>query len=152
MQKFRTGEGKLEPAQIREVEEILARGDGPIQPAEISGQTELSDRKVAAVLHRLEDVGAVEVLPGGQVQLSANADLPEAANAAAQEQKRHQKIRREKLQQMQEYADSTLCRRQMLLMYFGDLFEGPCHRCDNCEEKTGVPGYDSAAGTRREVA
>ncbi len=152
VQKFRTGEGKLDPAQVREVAEIISKEDGPVEPAEISEQTELSDRKVATVLHRLEDVGAVEVLPTGEVQLSEEANLPQAAEAAAEEQKRHQEIRREKLRQMQEYADSSLCRRQMLLMYFGDEFEGPCKNCDNCEEKTGISSAGSGAGTRREVA
>ncbi len=151
-QKFRTGEGKIEPAHVEQVAEVISKEDGPVQPDAIAGQTDLSERKVATVLHRLEDVGALEVLPTGEVQLTEEMPLPEAAQAASEEQKRHQEIRRDKLRQMQEYADASQCRREIILRYFGDEFEAPCNNCDNCEAAGGVAGADYSAGTRREVA
>ena len=63
MQKFRTGEGKLDAAKVEKIAEIIAHEDGPVKREEIADQTDLSDRKLATVIHRLEDVGAVEVLP-----------------------------------------------------------------------------------------
>ena len=53
---------------------------------------------------------------------------------------------------MQEYADTSACRRELLLRYFGDEFTGPCNNCDNCEAATPGIKVDRSVGTRREVA
>lgn len=145
-QKFRTGQGKLEPEQVRKVVQVIAEEGGPVPADQVVEAVELSDRRVATALHRLADVGAVEMLPGGEVQLTSDTDLSEAAKSAAEEQLNHQEQRREKLRQMQEYADSSDCRRAILMRYFGDEFEGPCNNCDNCAAAGG------GEGTRREVA
>jgi ATP-dependent DNA helicase RecQ len=34
---------------------------------------------------------------------------------------------------MRSYAETTTCRRAFVLSYFGEPFEPPCGRCDNCE-------------------
>jgi ATP-dependent DNA helicase RecQ len=155
-QKFRTGQGKLETAAVEKVIEAIAKEDGPVPPAEVAKEVELSDRKVATALHRLADVGAVELLPTGEVALAPDADVNEAARLAADEQRNHQETRREKLRQMQGYADATTCRREILLRYFGDDYRGPCNSCDNCEaaRPKDVVGaaVERGAGTRREVA
>lgn len=152
VQKFRAGEGKLEPEQIERVADLISDQEGPVEPEEIADKTDLSERKLAAAIHRLEEVGALEVLPTGEVQLAEEADVPEAAQSAAEEQDRRKEIRKERLRRMQEYADTSACRREHLLRYFGDAFTGPCNNCDNCA--AGTPGIkvDPTVGTRREVA
>ena len=146
-QKFRTGQGKLDAGQIRSVVEAVAKEDGPVPQEQVAGSVELSGRKVTSALHRLEDAGAVEVLPTGEVRLTQNIDLDEAVQSAAEGQQKHQELRRRKLLQMQEYADASTCRREILLRYFGDEFHGPCGNCDNCKGSA-----SAGAGTRREVA
>ena len=143
-QKFRTGQGRLQEEQIRRVAEVVARGEGPADVKEVVEAVDLSGRKVASALHRLEDVGAIETLPTGEVQLAAEVDMDEAARNAAEGHHGHKENRREKLEQMQNYAEAATCRREILLRYFGDEYQGPCDNCDNCE--------NSGAGTRREVA
>jgi len=152
VQKFHAGAGKPDQAQIEKVAEFISQENAPVAPAQILEETELSGRKLATVLHQLEDVGALDVLPGGEVQLSEDANIAEAAAAAASQQEHHQEMRREKLRQMQAYAESSTCRRAILLEYFGDTCEQPCNNCDNCEGGTGTPNPDPSAGTRREVA
>jgi ATP-dependent DNA helicase RecQ len=34
---------------------------------------------------------------------------------------------------MRRYAETSSCRRELLLNYFGDPYEGPCATCDRCE-------------------
>ena len=110
-----------------------------------------SERKLATAIHRLEDVDAIEVLPRGEVKLAEDADISEAAQAAAEEQEHRRDIKQARLRQMQEYADTSACRREHLLRYFGDNFTGPCNNCDNCEAAMPDIRVDSSVGTRREV-
>ncbi|MGF1568268.1 MAG: DNA helicase RecQ [Nodosilinea sp.] len=43
-----------------------------------------------------------------------------------------QRIARQQLRQMVDYAESTVCRRRIQLSYFGEVLDDLCHRCDNC--------------------
>jgi ATP-dependent DNA helicase RecQ len=43
-----------------------------------------------------------------------------------------QRIARQQLRQMVDYAETTVCRRRVQLSYFGETLEGLCHQCDNC--------------------
>lgn len=149
---FKAAEGKLDPVEAERVANVIAEQEGPVEPEEISEQVKLSERKLVTALHRLEDVGALDVLPTGQVQVCEDADLSEAARAAAEEQERRREIKKQRLRQMQEYADTSACRREHLLRYFGDDFTGPCNNCDNCEAAGQGIHVDPAVGTRREVA
>lgn len=43
-----------------------------------------------------------------------------------------QNIARQQLRQVIDYAESTVCRRQIQLSYFGETLGETCDRCDNC--------------------
>jgi ATP-dependent DNA helicase RecQ len=151
-QGYRATETKLEPEQVEQVAHAIAEQEGPVEPEGIAEQANLSEKKLVSAIHRLEDVGAVEVLPTGEVQLAAEADVREAARAAAEEQERRREMRKQRLEQMRQYADTVGCRREHLLRYFGDEFNGPCTNCDNCEAAAPAINVDPSVGTRREVA
>ncbi|AIF47167.1 DNA helicase RecQ [Dyella japonica] len=54
-----------------------------------------------------------------------------AQSESADERKR---VERQKLESLLAYAETTQCRRELLLAAFGESFHGPCERCDNCVE------------------
>ncbi|HEX3684022.1 MAG TPA: ATP-dependent DNA helicase RecQ [Bryobacteraceae bacterium] len=151
-QGYRATETKLEPEQVEQVAEAIAEQEGPVEPEDVAEQANLPESKLVSALHRLEEVGALEVLPTGEVQLSERADLAEAAREAAEEQERRRAMRKQRLDEMREYADTSACRREHLLRYFGDEFIGPCRNCDNCEAAAPEITVDPSVGTRREVA
>jgi len=49
------------------------------------------------------------------------------------EDPKEQEIAYDKLQQMLQYCDTQLCRRKVILEYFGETFkDSKCNNCDNC--------------------
>jgi ATP-dependent DNA helicase RecQ len=45
-----------------------------------------------------------------------------------------QRVARQQLRQVLNYAESAECRRAVQLRHFGEVFAGPCDACDNCLE------------------
>jgi ATP-dependent DNA helicase RecQ len=140
LRKFQAGSGKLEPRQIEKIARLLQDERGPGAAADIATHADVSARKVAAVLNRLEDAGVLEVTPEGGAQLRNGVDAADAAKAAAEEDERLKEGQRNRIELMQRYADLSTCRREFLLRYFGEDFTGPCGNCDN----------DAAGATRME--
>jgi ATP-dependent DNA helicase RecQ len=150
-QAFHTGSGKVDEEELSQVTQALTKRRGKANPHELAEETGLSSRRLQAILHKLQDAGAVEILTEGDVKLVRKADLEEAAETVAENQEERQKANRERLDKMREYADTADCRRELLLRYFGEDFEGPCGNCDNCEASDPETAIDPSLGTRREV-
>lgn len=47
-----------------------------------------------------------------------------------------ERIDESRLEMMRGYADTTGCRRQYLLRYFGESLDEPCGNCDTCDAGT----------------
>jgi len=60
------------------------------------------------------------------------------------------RVERRKLDAIVGYCETTLCRREALLRYFGENFVGPCGRCDNCVEP--VPTVDETENVRKALS
>ena len=132
-QKYKTGSGTADVSELQQVAALLAEERSAVAPEELAEKTDLSSRKLLNTLHKLEEVGAAEQLPTGDVRLSTGMAVEEIAEAAAQAQEQQKELRRERLEQMKGYAEHRGCRREFLLRYFGDDYNGPCGNCDNCE-------------------
>lgn len=46
----------------------------------------------------------------------------------------HKRLERRKLDALLGFCETTFCRRQVLLNYFGEKYSAPCNNCDNCLE------------------
>lgn len=53
-------------------------------------------------------------------------------NSEADEQRK--RLERRKLDALLGFCETTVCRRQVLLNYFGEKYQAPCNHCDNCLE------------------
>jgi ATP-dependent DNA helicase RecQ len=52
-----------------------------------------------------------------------------------------QRIARQQLRQVIDYAEGTVCRRTIQLSYFGEQFPGNCDNCDNCRNPKPVEDW-----------
>ncbi len=52
-----------------------------------------------------------------------------------------QRIARQQLRHVIDYAESSLCRRTIQLSYFGETFAGNCDNCDNCRHPKPVEDW-----------
>lgn len=88
-------------------------------------------------LNLLEQAGAVVLDEEGTASPAPDAPPPGDAAAAARElAEHHQRVDESRVEMMRGYADTTGCRRQYLLGYFGEQLEQPCGNCDNCSAGT----------------
>jgi ATP-dependent DNA helicase RecQ len=149
-QRFKMGEGRLDPETLEGVARRIADAEQPVAIDSVASEAGLSQRKLTAAVHRLADAGAIETLPNGRVAAVAPADLRAAALRAAEQQDevRERKLRR--LDEMRDYAESAVCRRERLLARMGEEFHGPCGFCDKCEGSA-ARATAGAGGVRREV-
>lgn len=137
---FFAGSGRVNEEQVLNVlTTVEDRGDA-ISPQAIEENTELSSTKVASALTRLEDAGALEVLPTGEVcgvetEVSAHEI---AAEIVVEDEHRHI-TERSRLDMMRGYAELSNCRREYILNYFGESYGAPCGNCDNCQRGSFEP-------------
>jgi ATP-dependent DNA helicase RecQ len=70
-----------------------------------------------------------------------------AQSASADARKR---VERQKLEALLAYAETTRCRRELLLGAFGEDYRGPCGRCDNCLDPPGT--WDATVPARKALS
>jgi ATP-dependent DNA helicase RecQ len=138
-------------------EEELQQVAGLIQAAAAAGIDDGVDVKdlreetgrgatpLARDLNLLEQVEAVVLDEDGAAHPADDAPPPgEAAAAARQLAEHHERVDQSRVEMMRGYAETTECRRQFLLGYFGEQLDEPCGNCDNCSAGTAQehPGAD----------
>ena len=130
-------------------EEELQQVAGLVQAAAAAGIDEGVDVKdlreetgraatpLARDLNLLEQVAAVVLDEDGAAHPADNAPPPGEAAAAARElAEHHERVDQSRVEMMRGYAETTECRRQFLLGYFGEQLDEPCGNCDNCSAGT----------------
>jgi ATP-dependent DNA helicase RecQ len=100
---------------------------------------------LARDLNLLEQVSAVVLDDDGAAHPTEDAPAPGDAAAAARElAEHHERVDQSRVEMMRGYAETTDCRRQFLLGYFGEQLDEPCGNCDNCSAGTSTDRSDEA--------
>jgi ATP-dependent DNA helicase RecQ len=145
LQKFLTAR-RPKPEALRAV---LGAFDGaePLTAADLRTRSGLGAARATAALNLLEQAGAVLTGTDGRVR---RGDVPAGAavERAVEIAERHREAVRSRIEMMRGYAETTDCRRRLLLGYFGEQLVDPCGYCDTCEAGTARvadPEADAAA-------
>ena len=136
-------------------EEELQQVAGLVQAAAAAGiedgvdvkdlreETGRASTPLARDLNLLEQVSAVVLDDDGTAHPAEGAPPPGEAAAAARElAEHHERVDQSRVEMMRGYAETTDCRRQFLLGYFGEQLDEPCGNCDS----------DTCTGTDEERA
>jgi ATP-dependent DNA helicase RecQ len=87
---------------------------------------------LARDLNLLEQVSAVVLdEEGAAFPADGGPDPVTAARAARELAEHHERVDQSRVEMMRGYAETTACRRQFLLGYFGEQLDEPCGNCDN---------------------
>ncbi|GAC1363119.1 MAG: RecQ family ATP-dependent DNA helicase [Ktedonobacteraceae bacterium] len=134
IQHFLAGSARIEVDQIEIVAETIQAHPGPIDPKELIEKLDLSQTRLMQILTGLEEVGMIDVLPGGEVAVRKEVtDIEAIAEQVAEARESHRQYTQSRIEMMQGYAEVQDCRRAYLLNYFGEQYEKPCDTCDNCQ-------------------
>lgn len=122
---------------LREVAKALRSADGSMRASELGRHVDASAALRTRAINLLEQAGAVVVTADGELAYAAH-DLPvsRAVADAVEVSETHQRLIASRIEMMRGFAETTGCRRQFLLGYFGEQTDGPCGRCDTCEAGT----------------
>jgi ATP-dependent DNA helicase RecQ len=82
---------------------------------------------------------------GGADIRTAEFLIQQKVDASGDPLENEQRIARQQLRQVLQFADSTECRRAVQLRYFGESFSGPCGACDNCSEPRTIEDWSVEA-------
>lgn len=144
LRRFQASGGKFDAHDAAKVAAVvidLARDDvdGVVELETLRDETHLSASKLTRAVVQLEDAGAIEVLPGGELIPSENLSFKAIKNEVEVAKKREHHWEQSRLDMMRQYAETSGCRRQFLLSYFGQHLPKPCGHCDNCQNSEAAP-------------
>ncbi len=138
--------GGVDELALRKVVTLVSHADGAVEPTLLAQEMDVPPTRLAGLVNLLEQAGAIEVQPDGAIALADDAPDPRAAaGAAAEVAEGHRKVEQSRVEMMRAYAETTGCRRQLLLAYFGETLDEPCGGCDTCAAGTAQEAADSGS-------
>jgi ATP-dependent DNA helicase RecQ len=122
---------------LEDVAGALEDREEPVRPAELADEVDASAAKRTRAVNLLEQAGAVGTTADGRLEyLDVDVSPEQAVESAVEVAENHQRLIRSRIEMMRGYAETTGCRRQFLLGYFGEQLAHPCGNCDTCEAGT----------------
>jgi ATP-dependent DNA helicase RecQ len=138
LRKFFTA-GGLDRGTLELVYGTAAASPEPLTPAEIADRSGLNRRRVQRAVSLLADVQAFDTVASGAAEASGER-VASAADRALEIVEQRKAFESSRLEMMRGYAETSDCRRVMLLSYFGEAVSGPCGHCDTCAAGTAAVG------------
>jgi len=141
LHRFFAGSGKVGETEMETVARTLQENVAPLRVDELRRETGLSQAKITTALTSLEDVGAVATTATGEVEPIAGLQPGEMVDAALSAAERLRSFEQSRIDMMRAYAESSACRREFILNYFGETLAG-CAGCDVCAAGKSQPAAD----------
>jgi ATP-dependent DNA helicase RecQ len=132
--------GALHPPreELRATWAALERaGTHPTPLKKIAADGGLTDRRAQVALSLLRTLGVAEKRGAG-FRKTRDFASSEEWDAFLSSYERRAELDRERLRAIVRYAQTALCRRQALRVYFGEGAGRPCGHCDNCRDRPQV--------------
>jgi ATP-dependent DNA helicase RecQ len=141
IRRFFASGGQVDDETLERVATLVRVANHPVEPTELQEAAHTSASKLMSALTRLEDVGAVHVLPDGKVEPEPmlEDELEHAVEQAERQEEQRGSFDRSRVEMMRGYAEHEHCRRAFILSYFGEPHEGECGNCDNDDAGHGSP-------------
>lgn len=124
---------------------VTDRGAEPCDVEHVSKALGISARKARAILDRLQQLRLAERGADGYVRISESDT--EVAELVRLSNEKRDSWAKSRIEMMRNYAESRACRRNALLSYFGELTEGDCGHCDNCEAGNSAASAERSNGS-----
>ncbi|WP_432511410.1 RecQ family ATP-dependent DNA helicase [Kineococcus sp. SYSU DK001] len=132
---FSAAVAKEEP--LRRTAAAVRAHDGPVDPADLRRKLDVSATRLAGSVNLLAEVGALTEDDRGRLVVPDDAPAPaRAAQAGVEVSQRQRTVERSRLEMVRSFCETTACRRQFLLGYFGETLADPCGNCDTCRAGT----------------
>jgi ATP-dependent DNA helicase RecQ len=131
LQKFFAG-GKVDEEVFARVLAAAHRATGASSLRQLAEEAEVSKSRASVAVDALARAGALVRDRRGRVSGVRADDVPAAVEAAVEAEDVRERVERSRIEMMRAYAETTWCRRALLVGYYGEDYEPPCGRCDNC--------------------
>jgi ATP-dependent DNA helicase RecQ len=135
LQKFLTAHRADEDA-LNAVASALRDAARAIPLRELGEHVDLGATRRTRAVNLLQAAESVTADSSGRVTWTKSMSLDAAVGAAVEIAEQRQQLIRSRIEMMRGYAETTGCRRQFLLGYFGEQLDEPCGRCDTCDAGT----------------
>ncbi|WP_262364396.1 ATP-dependent DNA helicase RecQ [Arthrobacter echini] len=119
-------------SQLRELFLLLSAQDRPVSMKKLRELSGLSGRKLTGLVNLLVAGGSVK--DGVKGYRARRTSASDAVAGAVEQAENRESIDLSRIEMVRRYAETSRCRRQSLLSYFGDEPADPCGNCDNCSE------------------
>jgi ATP-dependent DNA helicase RecQ len=135
--------GGLNEDDLRTLVHVLLQADGPLGRADLEARTGLNRRRVAQVIGTLLAGDAVKRRRGGlELRAGARRDPKGVVDHALAERERRREFDSSRLDMIRAYAETTDCRRRVVLELLGEDYPERCLNCDNCDAGTSEEAVD----------
>jgi ATP-dependent DNA helicase RecQ len=135
--------GGVREDHLGAIVKILLDADGPVGRADLEQRAALSRRRVAQVLGVLIAANAVKRRRGGlELRAGARRDPASVVEEVLAERERRREFDRSRLDMIRAYAETTDCRRRVVLELLGEDYPERCMNCDNCDAGTSEEAAD----------